>query len=309
MYNLRKSRFENFLEVCCKANIIHNFLKGVTMNKKIIILLIVFGVILVCIGFGCGKIFGNMKEESNIKYELRNCLEGIYLTEEKGDSSAEKEVKHSYIDCLTFYNNGTVSVYRINIYNVKGIGVKISNGTIRLGRYTLSNESKTILINYNSISEILSFDNNYKTIKSDNIEYNLITGNVQDNIPQETILKERNTEFSGTYLNEKIKNKSTKNNRKQYKGKDLDATIERKYLTFLENGNVKIKNEIINKYADGTDEMIGGLNNEHEYQYSIDKENKTLLQYATTYMYINYKISDDFKLIRDNNGEIYTLIE
>ena len=281
------------------------------MNKKIKLVLII---ILIIASFFCGLFVGSNKNEDSNKNttdntmsnKIRYNLDGVYLTEIQGTKNPEKSINHTYIDSMTFYSNGTVSIYRINIYDVKGIGTKIDKGTINSGTYTLSNESNTILIRQEKVSKTLTFENEYKTLKYEDTPYNLITGKMEDYLPKETLNDERNTEFSGTYLFEEITDKRTPTSSTQYKGKTIEQKVNRKYLTFLENGKIKIKYDDVVEYVDGTSENYS--NSEHEYLYSIDKENKTILVYMSTSNYDNYTISDDLKEIKDRNKFVYKIV-
>jgi len=280
-------------------------------NGKSVILIIVV-IILLGVSFACGIMVGNNNNNNKIienNNQVRNTLDGVYFTEIKATKSSNTSVVHSYIDTMTFYSNGTVSLYRINIYDVQGIGKEIDNGTLNSGTYTLSNESNTILIRQESTNKALIFENNYKTIKYNDEVYNLITGSIEENIPEETINQDRNTEFSGTYLFEEIKNQRTSNSSISYMGKTIERTITREYLTFSEDGKVKIKYESIQEYSDGTEEFIGDPNDEHEYSYSIDKANGTIFYYLNTYTNYSHKISNDLNEITGNNDKIYKLTE
>lgn len=277
------------------------------MNNKIKLVLVI---VLIIISFVCGVFVGNSestKKENAEVNKIRYSLDGIYLTERLETKSSQTSVKHSYIDAMTFYSNATVSMYRINIYDIKGIGIQIEKGTINSGTYTLSNESKSILIRQEKVNKTLTFENDYKTVKHEKGNYNLITGNIEDYLPKETVNDERNTGFSGEYVWEEIAYKKEEGFSTSVGGKTIQQKVNKKYLTFLENGKVKIRYEDITEFMDGTSNNDKGST--YEYSYSIDKENKTILVYMSTSSYYEYTITEDLKEIKENEKFVYKLAE
>lgn len=282
------------------------------MNNKIKILIVI---VLIITSFVGGIFFANRNtNQSNNNgnenaNQIKYSLEGIYITDKVANGSRNENITHSTIKVMTFYNNGTVSQYQVNIYDIKGIGTSVSDGAVTSARYTLSNESKTILLDLGTASHNLTFENDYKTIKSYNEEYHLINGSIDDYIPKSTINKPRDTEFSGVYKYEKETIQSTERSKKTYKGKELAKTIERGYLDFSKDGTFTTKNEIINVYADGTEENMSPLNKEQKNLYSIDKNNKSLFIYYSTDFNYTYTLSDDLKEITNNEEKVYKLVE
>lgn len=277
------------------------------MNSKVKLVLVI---VLIIISFVTGVFVGNNKSIKKEKVEtnkIRYNLDGIYLTDRKETTSSQTLVKHSYIDTITFYTNGTASIYRINIYDIKGIGTQIEKGTINSGSYTLSNESKTILIRQENVNKTLTFENDYKTVKNDNGTYNLATGNIEDYLPKETVNNERNTDFSGEYVWEEIAYKKTEGSSTIVNGKTIQQRINKKYLTFFENGKLKIRYEDITEFTDGTSKNDKG--GSYEYSYSIDKENKTILVYMSTSTYFEYTINEDLNEIKDTDKLVYKLVK
>ena len=282
------------------------------MNNKIKVLIVI---VLIITSFVGSIFFANRNtNQSNNKgnessNQIKYSLDGIYITDQVINASENENITHSTIQVMTFYNNFTVSQYQINIYDIKGIGTSINNGSVTSARYTLSNESKTILLDLGTVSHNLTFENDYKTIKSHNEEYHLINGSIDDYIPKSTINEIRDTEFSGVYKYEKEKIQSTDRSKITYKGKELAKTIERVYLDFSEDGTFTTKNEIINVYADGTEENMSPLNKEQKNLYSIDNNNKSLFIYYSPDSNYTYILSDDLREITNNEEGVYKLVE
>lgn len=280
------------------------------MNNKIKILIVI---VLIIAGFVTGIFLLNRNQSNNNGNEktnqIKDSLDGIYVTDKVTNGSGNEDITHSAINVMTFYNNGTVSLYQVNIYDIKGIGTSVSNGSVTSARYALSNESKTILLDLGTQSQNLTFENDYKTIKNYNEEYHLIKGSIDDYIPKSTINEHRDTGFSGIYKYEKETIQSTERSKKTYKGKELSKTIERRYLDFSKEGTFTTQNEIINVYADGAEENVSPLNQEQKNLYSIDKNNKTLFIYYSPDFNYTYNLSEDLKEITNNEKKVYKLVE
>lgn len=253
------------------------------------------------------------KEENEIRYNL----DGIYVTKESKGGSVKDAYGNGYnstsIQVLTFYPNNFVSLYSISINNVKGFGTSIGKGEIRNGTYTLSNESKTILINEyingNTKSHTLTFENNYKTLKENNMEYNLLETSLEEYLPRETINDPRDTGFSGIYKREEVTKKSTG---ELYKGKKISKSISINTIEFLNEGKVIIKSgETTLVYTDGTKEKIHSPT-ENTFLYSYDKENNSIFVYTGLHFDYNprYELSKDLKTLKyQGSDEVYKKVE
>lgn len=288
------------------------------MKNKILIGMII--IVVFVGGLFIGTKFNNKKnidvakkEENEIRYNL----DGIYVTKESKGGSVKDAYGNGYnstsIQVLTFYPNNSVSLYSISINNVKGFGTSISKGEIRNGTYTLSNESKTILINEyingNSKSHTLTFENNYKTLKENNMEYNLLETSLEEYLPRETINDPRDTGFSGIYKREEVTKKSTG---ELYKGKKISESISINTIEFLNEGKVIIKSgETTLVYTDGTKEKIHSPT-ENTFLYSYDKENNSIFVYTGLQFDYNprYELSKDLKTLKyQGSDEVYKKVE
>lgn len=272
------------------------------MNKKRNVI-IVFVIIIIVVVIGLFYIINN---------KAKDYLDGIYVFSqnlESGDNAYYKKTRN--IDVITFYPNNSFSSYQVKVNDIEKIGVEVSKTQVTTGTYVLSNESKTVLLNYSKKNEVYSFEN-YKVLKNENKELSLLKGSLEDFIPKDTI-NNRVTDLTGEYVYEKVEDYKSG---MTYSGVRNEPPIQigtRYIMEFKNNGTLSIKVEGFQNYSNNEKIIVSGGNYITRY-YSMNKESNELYVYSTScpynfQTYEKYNLSNDFKEITTERGEVFKLVK
>ena len=175
------------------------------MKNKILIVAVI-------IAFICGLLIGikaktiNFAANKEQKEEKKTTLMGLYMTEEKDVShnkGTEQELKEITRDTITIYNNNTLVIQTLVIYNIEGIGQDVTKGVANSYHYVINNETKSILLTSmdgKNSSKTFTFSEDYNTILDERKnEYKYFKGGIEDYYKEEDYKRERETNFEGTY--------------------------------------------------------------------------------------------------------------